>query len=461
MLYASRTLLGLTALLGIAVVACGSGGNVTEVEPSQTPDTNIRREIGQVNRIAYVSPNGDLFTVDPDGRGLSQLTGGLQAERGSAGQSSLGQSSQGGIQAQPLRLNEYYTWPTWSPDGTKLAASRVVVREDKTDVSVQVLDARTGRSETVYENDQATMIADGTPHYIYWAPAGKALSFLVATSNGLALFVWDGTPGNSADLLERGAPLYFQWSQDAGLMVLHVGPDITLARTPFESAPRQTLQASGGFRVPAISPDGASLAYVAATDGEMGLYVAPISDLGQARKIVDVSELSAFLWSPDGTQLAVGDQTNPRVPFFNRLMLVPVGGGPVTTLSPGLSTQGVMAFYWAPTGDKLAWVAINTADQEIEWMVSPSDGSGVKGLFGYQPSSEGLIMLSFFDQYAYSHSPWSPDGKSLVVAGTQGKAARSSNGRTPTGDRIYVLDAEGDTAPLDLGAGVLAFWSWN
>jgi Tol biopolymer transport system component len=70
-------------------------------------------------------------------------------------------------------------------------------------------------------------------------------------------------------------------------------------------------------------------------------------------------------------------------------------------------------------------------------------------------------MLSFFDQYAYSHSPWSPDGKSLVVAGSKGEVARRSNGLTPTGDRIYVLDAEGDAAPRDLGAGVLAFWSWS
>ena len=70
-------------------------------------------------------------------------------------------------------------------------------------------------------------------------------------------------------------------------------------------------------------------------------------------------------------------------------------------------------------------------------------------------------MLSFFDQYAYSHSPWSPDGKSLVVAGSKGEVARRSNGLTPTGDRIYVLDAEGGAAPRDLGAGVLAFWSWN
>ena len=452
MLSAGKTLLGLAAALGIVAAACSSPADTTRVGPGQQPDTDIGEEIGQVNRIAYVSPNGNLFTVDPDGGGLSQLTGGFQAEQGPAGQ-----RSQGGVQAQPLSLNEYYAWPTWSADGTKLAASRVVVREDRTEISLQVMDARTGRSETVFENDHLGLVADGAPHYIYWAPSGESLSFLATTPDGLSLFVWDGTPGKPAGVVESGAPLYYQWSNDAEAMALHVGADITLLRPPTEGGARRTFQSSTGFRVPAISPDGASLAYVAETDGGMGLYVAPIDDLSQARKIIDVGVLSAFLWSPDGTQLAVGDQSSPRTPFFDRLMLVPVGDGPVTTLSSG----EVWAFFWAPSGDKLAWVSVNAAEREIEWMISPMDGSGSKKLISYRPSGEVSIFLSFFDQYAYSHSPWSPDGKSLVVAGSKGEASRGSNGRTPSGNRIYILDAEGGAAPRDLGAGVLAFWSWN
>jgi Tol biopolymer transport system component len=199
------------------------------------------------------------------------------------------------------------------------------------------------------------------------------------------------------------------------------------------------------------------LAYVAVSDASSGLYISSVDDLSQARKIMDVGPVSAFLWSPDGTHLLVGDQSNPRVPVFDRLILVPVGDGPLTTLS----TEGVLAFYWAPTGDKLAWVAVNSAQQEMEWVVSSKDRSDVKRLFSFKPSGEVFIMLSFFDQYAHSHSPWSPDGKSLVVAGSKGEAARRSNGRTPTGDRVYVLDAEGGAAPRDIGAGILAFWSWN
>ena len=461
MLHASKTLLGLAGLLGILAAACAGSESTAIVGPGQRSDTGTGGEIGQVNRIAYVSPNGDLFTVDPDGGGLSQLTGGLQAGLDPTGQSSPGQVSQGSINAQPLRMNEYYTWPTWSADGTKLAASRVLVGEDKTEITVQVMDARTGRSETVFENSHPGLVADGAPHYIYWAPSGDELSFLASTPDGLALLVWDGTPGKPPGLISEGGPLYYQWSNDAGAMALHIGPEIIWARPPAGDGSRQSFQSSGNFRVPAISPDGASLAYVDEAGGGMALYIAPTDDLSQARKIIDVGSPSAFMWSPDGTQIAVADQSVARAPLFDRLMLVPVEGGPVTTLSSGLSSGEVWAFFWAPAGDKLAWVSVNSAERKVEWVVSPSDGSDVKRLFVFQPSSEVFIMLSFFDQYAYSHSPWSPDGKFLVVAGTKGEAARRSNGRTPTGDRIYVLDAEGIAEPRDLGAGVLAVWSWN
>jgi hypothetical protein len=70
-------------------------------------------------------------------------------------------------------------------------------------------------------------------------------------------------------------------------------------------------------------------------------------------------------------------------------------------------------------------------------------------------------MLSFFDQYAYSHSPWSPDSTRLVVAGTQAAPFERRNGHTPTGARVFVIDAVGDVSPREIAEGILAFWSWN
>ena len=70
-------------------------------------------------------------------------------------------------------------------------------------------------------------------------------------------------------------------------------------------------------------------------------------------------------------------------------------------------------------------------------------------------------MLSFFDQYAYSHSPWSPDGTKLVVAGTMQRTPGRRNGQTPTTDRVFVLEVTGAASPRDIAAGTLAVWSWN
>ena len=456
MLSANKALLWLLGLLLIVAIGCSRSPGTAVLEPSQQPDLEVDREVGQVDRIAYVSPNGDLFTVNQDGGDLAQLTGGLQANDAMP---SLG--SQGSVQAQPARVNEYYTWPTWSADGTKLAASRVAIQEERAEITVQVMDSRTGRSETVFENSQPGLVAEGAPHYIYWAPTGDALSFLSSTPEGLSLFVWDGAPGETATAVASGGPLYYQWSNDGGAMALHIGPEVVWAKPPAGDASRQSIQSSGSFRVPTVSPDGASLAYMDQVDGGNGLYIAPTSDLTQGRRIIDVGSPAAFMWSPDGTQIAVADQSVSGAPIYDRLMLVPVDGSLVTTLSSGQSSDDVWAFFWSPAGDKLAWVAVDTTERELEWVVAPSDGSDAKSLFSFQPSAEVFIMLSFFDQYAYSHSPWSPDGKSLVVAGSKGEAARRSNGRTPAGDRVYVLDVDGASEPRDLGAGVLAIWSWN
>ena len=437
-------------------VSCSGSTSVPTPTIVEQLDNKTGGEIDQVNRIAYVSPNGNLFTVDPDGSGLSQLTGSLQAQNDIPEP-----SSGGGIQAQAFQMNEYYTWPTWSADGTKLAVSKVTLETDGSDISVEVMDSMTGRSETIYENGLAGLVAEGAPHYIYWAPTGDQLSFLASTPEGLSLFVWDGVTGNSPGVIDRGAPLYYQWSNDAQAMAIHLGPEIIWAKPLTKDGPRESFRSPGNFRALAISPDGASLAYVDEEASEIALYISATNNLNQGKKLIEVGPNAAFMWSPDGTQLAVADQSNPRIPLFDRLMLVPLDGGPVTTLTSGAGSSEVWAFFWSPAGDKLAWVSVNAQEQELEWVVSPSDGSDNKRLFSFQPSSEVFIMLSFFDQYAYSHSPWSPDGKWLVVAGTKGKVALRNNGRTPTGDRVYVLDVEGDEGPRDLGAGVLAVWSWN
>lgn len=400
-----------------------------------------------VDRITYVGPNGDLFTVNPDGSGQLKLTGATQVDAGSAG----------AVMAQPLGMNGFYAWPTWSPDGSKLAASRVQVSGGETEVSVEIMDAATGRSVTAYQNDVPSLVADGAPHYLYWSPDSKSLAFLAATQSGLTLFVADIETLAEPVAVESGAPLYFQWSGDSNSIMVHVGEELKRVRKPFGPTSETLVSATLGFKAPALSPDGKTLAYVGTDESGESLLFAQADTPHQGRRVLDIGILSAFAWSPDGRLLAVADQEDTRLPFFRRLRIFTDEGG-----SPYDVVEGqIMAFYWAPGGDRIAWVSLDTAERQFVWWVAQVPEGQPRQLFRFQPSGDVMIMLSFFDQYAYSHSPWSPDGSRLVVAGVRGQPMGRRNGQSPTGDQIFILDAAGTAAPRELAPGTLAFWSWN
>jgi TolB protein len=172
---------------------------------------------------------------------------------------------------------------------------------------------------------------------------------------------------------------------------------------------------------------------------------------------LEVGANSAFLWSPRRAELAVADQSDPNSLVFQRLRLVSAEGGDERTLVE----EPLIAFYWSPDGEQLAWVALDPESRVFQWKVMSRDGGEVRDLLRFHPSGEVLIMLSFFDQYAYSHSPWSPDSSRLVVAGNLEPVSERRDGHTPTGARVYVLDATGNQPARDIAEGTLAFWSWN
>jgi len=83
-------------------------------------------------------------------------------------------------------------------------------------------------------------------------------------------------------------------------------------------------------------------------------------------------------------------------------------------------------------------------------------------LLDFIPSLDQLTVFRFFDQYAYSHPPWSPDSNSLVFSGRVDPeaitAAFGSEGGAQ-GNHIVVLGAAPDSSPLVIAEGLIAFWS--
>ncbi len=423
-----------------------------------------------LNRIAYIDSDGQLITVLPDGAERRLLTVGSVAGAG---------GRLAGLSAQPLNRERVYSWPVWSPDGSRIAVSLVTgTSSDDAEISVQSLEAESGVGGSVFVNPAPMSIADGTPHYVQWSPDGRRLGITAATPEGLTLFVADADPTDGVQLpaapvaVQRGAPLYFDWSPDSRSLAVHSGEQVTVLH--IDDVTRQIgvqpIGESRSFRTPAWSPDGAQLAWSGpGGDGEALWLGRPADPDSNPLRLAEVDGSCAFLWSSDGHVLAVVDRQIEGSPAYRRLRLIASDGSGQRTIR---EDDWVLGFFWEPHGQRLAWVALNAEERTMEWRITPGEvgagevgagegdtDQGPAGGLRFSPSGATFLMLAFFDQYAVSHSPWAPDGSALVIAGDQQYLSNRRNGSSGEGSRVYVTETGADGGLLDIGNGSLAVWS--
>ena len=440
-----RLLVALASLLClIGLAGCGGAGS-DDTDAVSESDTLESGE-PMVNLIAYVDNGGDLLVISSDGTGQRRLTGDARA----------------GLLSQALDRGESYSWPTWSRDGTRLAASRVAVSGRSAELTVQVFDLSSGGMTAAFTNDIPAPVADGTPHYLQWSPDDRYLSILAPTREGLSLFLRDFQSPEDAHRVATGAPLYYHWTSDSSLVAVHSEDRVVLREPSPDGRETRVAVDAFSFRAPAVSPDGSQFAFAGIGGGVEGIYVAPAvpgSDMPPST-VMRTEGLVAFTWSPDGSVLAVAEQRRRGVPAFDRLVLVSPDGQVRSTVAE----EQMLAFFWSPQGDRIAWIALDPQTREMELSVAAVTPGGEAGearrLFRFSPTGELFTMLSFFDQYAYSHSLWSPDGSALVITATDGHEPGRRNGSGPSGGQLYIVDVStGESRRL--ASGKAAFWSWN
>jgi RNA polymerase sigma factor (sigma-70 family) len=281
-----------------------------------------------VERIAYIGPDANVWTVSPNGRDASRLTA-----NGDNGQ------------------------PAWSPDGATLAYIHNrrevhLVRPDGSGDSVVSL------SE---ECDQLVDIPE---------PQRSGLRF------SRVRFTPDG----------KGLRLGVDWGGVANQFICHIPLDPAVPTLPTVNGDEFDVNAVDGRLIATLSGQGCASMDIVELDGKNRRRIGPTMGSGCTH---EPEELSVYpyapTWSPDGRKLAVyGVSLREN---RNEVYVLDVEGNlpprPLLSVSPPSDFQGgSLGLSWSPDGSKIAY-----EDEGKIWMVD-SDGTGAPtaAAAGYHPS---------------------------------------------------------------------------
>jgi TolB protein len=271
---ARRLGIGLLALalaaagFALAVRAIGSRGGR---EPATT-STN--------GRIAFVGFDGttwQIYSVDPDGSRLTQLTHVSDLETAAD--------------------------PAWSPDGTRIA---FVINEFERD-------GGTGPSRIWIMNadgSDARRLPTGarSSWSPAWSPDGSQIAFAAGDPSHVYVVDADGT--NSRRLTQDRGWCWANpsWSPDGAEIVFDQAGgecDKDLYVMAADGSGQHPLMKLPGWQIePAWSPDGSTIAFAASDDDGAGFGIYAVNaDGSNLRKVSDQPAAQSPAWSPDGNKI--------------------------------------------------------------------------------------------------------------------------------------------------------------
>lgn len=426
------SLLALTWYIGVQVI------NPTQLDG--LTDSNLTKY-----SLSYVSDQAQIVTVKSDGSNRTII------------------SDDNGL----------FAWPTWSPDGRKLIYSGLI-NQNKPDqeINLYLFNMET-KSETLIElrgHKPQGLLANGLIHYTLWSPDSRSIAIITVTSSGASLFVYHLNDKNPAQLVLGQGPMWIAWSPDSQSLIVHRRFDHFLIDRINTKEVHNLDISYGGYRTPAWHPLDNSIT-VAMEDSEkiLKLFSIEVIDhnrVGSTRGLIQASPVPIFLWSPDGTILAVSSSAR-LLPYEDVELLV---SRKLTLFReddasiPYFIEDNIIAYFWSPDSSKIAYVLASETPGVLRWMLLDVKQGISRLLADFIPSREQLTVLQFFDQYAYSHNLWSPDSSALICAGAiwsgtiTAKLASTTNDLSDESD-IILIETDGYSNPMPIAKGVLAFWS--
>lgn len=393
--------------------------------------------------MAYTGEAGNIFTWTPAQSRKQQLTWSWEEQQRVLSE-----------QAASGRLT--HIWPTWAPDGSRIVCFGLRgVSKDTVETSVFSVAA------DGVESWELTSLSGKMPIYGNWSPTGDAFAALVQRGEqelSLEIIRFDGL-GKTVPLIS-GAPLFWSWSPSGDRLAVHVGGSRRASATArvviLDAVSGQSVglvtDHPGEFRVPAWAPHDDLLTYVEQdTHGRDTLMLLDVAT-GEKGPVAAGEGGMAAVWSPNGETLAFAHALRPGSSLLAPIRAVDLSSGKMETLVEA----PVTGFFWSPQNEALWYVSLDSGRSYLQWHRFLRGSGETSELARFLPSREQMFVLSFFDQYASSHPPLAPDGKTLAFSGYLLNPAGSA-----AAAQVYVLSLDDPAEPRPVATGDFVCWNLN
>lgn len=373
-------------LISALLISCGGD------DMASTSEDEVDCEIAFAGDLPDEPAGHRLYCVNADGSGLHPLTSAPD---------------------EMFAAGAYEAFPSWSPDGSRVAFTRM-----GSDGGLFVMNA---------DGSDERRIIGGYAHRSDWSPDGTRLTFMwlaqglsadpgaqpraevvVVDADGSDLLNISDHPALPGEATADSFPL---WSPDGTQILFHHEADTTPGRS----------------RVPQ------SGLYIVNADGSDPRQV----DTGAIKVFLDVPENT---WSPDGRSLTVRGGLDPDDPEAEGIYEVPLDGSPSERLTP-VELSPVSVFDWSPDGGRLAFAAFVSSARRA----GAAPASNVD-LFVFESRSGNVRAVAETPETLEWAPIWSPDEQQLLHVSFPSSEGVSAD--LLKNFRIAVMNADGTNATV-------------
>lgn len=263
--------------------------------------------------------NFEIYTMRPDGTGLTNITNHPAADQfaawspdGTKVAFSSGRDGPGtsiyvanadgtAVERLTFFVGQIDFDPAWSPDGTKIVFES---NRDDSNRDVFVMNAD-GTNQTRLTSSPAF---DGRAS---WSPDGTRIAFRSARDGNGEIYVMGSDGAGQTNLTNNTAEDNFpNWSPDGSRIAfnsLRDGNSEVYVMNPDGTGQTRLTFAVGDDGAPAWSPDGTQIAFVSNRDGNFEIYVMNADGTGQTNITQNPAWDTLPDWSPKGALEQISD----------------------------------------------------------------------------------------------------------------------------------------------------------